>query len=203
MSDKNKKQLNNIGFTLVEVMAAVAVLSIGLIGGLTAITSSLRNISAGEDRIFAASLAAEGIELVRNVRDSNWLEGSVDWKQDVEGVNPSNEAVKFFCGNPASAYKITPLPSGIDDATRCSGSGVDRPCQIYIYTDGTGNSCYSDNFNDRLESVGYAAAPTNFFRFIKLTELTSDSLEVKVDVKWVSGTQSFKVTATEVLYNWK
>lgn len=203
MTVRIKKYVSKNGFTLIEVMAAVAILSIGLIGGLTVINYNLKNISFTKNRIIAGGLAAEGIEFVRNIRDTNWLESAVNWKQDIEGVNPSNEAVKFFCGNPASVYKITPLPSSIDDATRCSGSGVNRPCQIYIYTDGTGNSCYSDNFNDRPESAGYTAMPTNFFRFIKLTELTSDSLEVKVDVKWVSGTQSFKVTATEVLYNWK
>ncbi|MBU4338645.1 prepilin-type N-terminal cleavage/methylation domain-containing protein, partial [Patescibacteria group bacterium] len=76
MRIKNKKNLElkfSDGFTLIEVMAAVAVLSIGLIGGLTVITKNLSIISGGEDRIIAANLAAEGIELVRNVRDTNWL----------------------------------------------------------------------------------------------------------------------------------
>ena len=204
MRIKNKKNLElkfSDGFTLIEVMAAVAVLSIGLIGGLTAITKNLSIISGGEDRIIAANLAAEGIELVRNVRDTNWLQGAVDWKFNVEGYNPSNEAVKFFCADPATVYKITPLPLGIDDTTRCSGAGVDRPCQIYVYTKtADGSKCYSDNFGNQ---VGYSRVATGFFRFIKLTELSSDSVKAKVQIKWLEGSQYKYLTVEETLYNWK
>lgn len=201
MTARAKKYLLKNGFTLIEVMAAVAVLSIGLIGALTSITNNLRNISAGEKRIIAAGLAAEGVELARNVRDTNWLQGAADWKDRIEGINPASKTIKFFCANPAISDKITPPPAGIDDAARCSGAGVNRPCQIYIYTkNADGSICYSDNFGNQ---TGYSRVATNFFRLIALNELSSDSVEVKVDVKWVSGTQTYKLTASEILYNWK
>ena len=80
---RKNKQLSARGFTLIEVMAAVAVLSIGLVGGLTVITKNLSNMRTGEDRIIAANLAAEGIELVRNVRDTNWLTTGNNWNQNI------------------------------------------------------------------------------------------------------------------------
>lgn len=197
----NNKKLASNGFTIIEVMAAVAVLSIGLIGGLTVITGNLRSITTSDNRVIAAGLAAEGIELVRNVRDTNWLQG-VGWKDRIEGdVNP-RQTIKFFCTDSAISDNLMPEPADIDDATRCSGVGNDRPCQIYIYTKSADNSkCYSDNFGDR---SGYSRTPTNFFRLIKLDDdLSANSVKVTVTVKWVSGTQNYVVTASETLYNWK
>jgi len=56
-----------------EVMIAVFVLSVGLVGVGQLIFSSLRHSIDSRDHIIASQLAQEGIELVRNIRDNNRL----------------------------------------------------------------------------------------------------------------------------------
>ena len=63
------------GFTLVETMVAIGIITIGLVSVLTLITSSLFYISNVNDRLIAANLTVEGLEVVRNIRDNNWLQG--------------------------------------------------------------------------------------------------------------------------------
>lgn len=193
---KKNKQLNASGFTLVEVMTAVMIMSIGLVGGLTLINYNLRNISSGEKKIVATSLAAEGIELARNVRDTNWLqESAANWNLDIEGINSSNTTIKFFCGGDDHRQ----IPSSPQTLTACG-----EDCRMYVYTKtanpGLGAQCYSDDFN----KPGYSKVATNFYRLITLdNESSVDHVKVQVDVKWVSGTQTYNVTASEILYNWK
>jgi prepilin-type N-terminal cleavage/methylation domain-containing protein len=65
------------GFSLMEVMLAVFVLSVGLVAIIGLISSSIRNSIDSRDTIIASELAQEGVELVRNIRDNNFLNKSI------------------------------------------------------------------------------------------------------------------------------
>jgi type II secretory pathway pseudopilin PulG len=62
------------GFTLLEVLVAIFVITVGLIGVITVLQNTMFLRSISSSRLTAAYLAQEGIEIVRNVRDTNWLE---------------------------------------------------------------------------------------------------------------------------------
>lgn len=61
------------GFTLLEVMLAIVVITL-VMGGTFALvwqTTALSNVSSS--RLTASYLCQEGIEIVRHIRDGNWL----------------------------------------------------------------------------------------------------------------------------------
>lgn len=60
------------GFTLVEVIVAISIIVVGVIGTMGLATKTLAAGADNERRVNATNLAREGIELVRNIRDSNW-----------------------------------------------------------------------------------------------------------------------------------
>ena len=64
------------GFTLVETLVAITILALAIAGPFQAIQGALRNSFAARDQLVAASLAQEGVEYIRSVRDSNYLSGS-------------------------------------------------------------------------------------------------------------------------------
>ncbi|MBD3282228.1 MAG: prepilin-type N-terminal cleavage/methylation domain-containing protein [Candidatus Portnoybacteria bacterium] len=71
------------GFTLMEVIVSIAIVLTGLIGSIGLIFFSVSGISYNENRLMASNLAQEGIEIVRNIRDSNWLSykrGADEWR---------------------------------------------------------------------------------------------------------------------------
>ncbi len=68
------------GFTLIELMITIFVIAIGLIGVMTLIQNTLRSASFVKLNLIASYLAQEGIELTRNVRDINWIEGE-NWNE--------------------------------------------------------------------------------------------------------------------------
>jgi len=70
---KNQIKEENKGFTLVEVMVALVIASVGIIGAYELINRSLALSNAAVNRFGAIYLAGEGIEIARNLRDTNYL----------------------------------------------------------------------------------------------------------------------------------
>jgi len=75
MLSKKKKQR---GFTLVELMIVVLIISIGLVGAMDLFSRIFIQTRFISTKLAAAYLAQEGIEIVRNIRDTNWLQNN-DW----------------------------------------------------------------------------------------------------------------------------
>lgn len=61
------------GFTLIEALVAIAILLIAVVGPMSVIGGSLSQASTTRDQLIAINLAQEGIEVVRQKRDSNML----------------------------------------------------------------------------------------------------------------------------------
>lgn len=61
------------GFSLVEALVAIAILLVAVVGPISIIGNSLHQIYYAKDEMLAINLAQEGIEMVRQKRDSNML----------------------------------------------------------------------------------------------------------------------------------
>ena len=66
------------GETITEVMVAVTVLVGVLVAGFGVLQSALSTNADIRNRIIATNIAREGLEGVRNIRDTNWLKYSGD-----------------------------------------------------------------------------------------------------------------------------
>ncbi|XKT75174.1 MAG: prepilin-type N-terminal cleavage/methylation domain-containing protein [Patescibacteria group bacterium UBA2103] len=71
------------GFTLVETLVAIFVLTISITGPLFIAQQSFSSANTARDRTTAAFLAQEAIEYVRSVRDHNYLSNESNWLQDL------------------------------------------------------------------------------------------------------------------------
>ena len=64
------------GFSFIESMLAVFLVSVGLLVALKLLTAGLKNSMDARNQFTASLLAQEGVELVRNVRDNNWVDNN-------------------------------------------------------------------------------------------------------------------------------
>ncbi len=72
-----KKKINsNAGFSLIEVLFSTALFTIGILGVVSLINQSMADSMNRRNETIAGQLAQEGLELVRNIRDNNWLSGA-------------------------------------------------------------------------------------------------------------------------------
>ncbi len=75
--------MNNIfkkekGFSLIEILISILIVAIAFIGVYRVISKYNTYTQKERESFVAAYLCQEGIEIVKNLRDSNWIEG-VDW----------------------------------------------------------------------------------------------------------------------------
>src|SRR3989344_6798261 len=61
------------GFTLVEVIVAIFVVTVGIGGVFAFLQSTLFSGITLENQLIAPYLAQEGVEIVRNIRDTNYV----------------------------------------------------------------------------------------------------------------------------------
>jgi len=82
-SSKNK------GFTILEVIAAIFVLTVGAGAAFVLIQNTLVLATIIENKAIASFLAQEGIEIVRNIRDTTWIKKgtnpALSWDVDLPG----------------------------------------------------------------------------------------------------------------------
>lgn len=70
-------------FTLVEVITVLLVISLGMVGTLSLISQNIRSQSVNEKTMVAYQLAQEGVEIIRNLRDTN-RNYNRDWRAGME-----------------------------------------------------------------------------------------------------------------------
>lgn len=92
------------GQLLVETMVAISVLLVGMLGIFAVLSQSLALNRVASNQYIAANLAAEGIEVVKNILDANAIQGN-PWNEGLEtdgdfGVEYSSTAL-----NPAWATR--------------------------------------------------------------------------------------------------
>jgi len=132
MARKNK------GFTLLELIIAITVISVGMLGIFGMIANSMQASQDSKTRLVAAYLAQEGIELVRNSRDSNWNQGN-EW---THGWPNCSSGCRTSYDNP-TIRTYTPVPNGSNISVNTDGfygeSGTATQFQRTIYIAGSGD----------------------------------------------------------------
>ncbi len=114
-------KMNKKGFTLLEVIVAIFLVTVGISGVFLLITRTIGIISLSFSQLTAAYLTQEGIEIVRNVRDTNWL----------DPLNPSWDD-GLSAGNWEADYTTPTLNDTYDgDLLNIDGDG------FYSYSPGT------------------------------------------------------------------
>ncbi|QQR77073.1 MAG: prepilin-type N-terminal cleavage/methylation domain-containing protein [Candidatus Moraniibacteriota bacterium] len=83
---RSRKIRSQKGFSFVEVIISLFVLSIGFLGVVNLSTTTLRNSFLQRDAVVASMLVQEGAELVYNIRDTNLAKGATAFAGVSEGT---------------------------------------------------------------------------------------------------------------------
>ena len=191
MFNNSKRKYN--AFTLVEALVAISILLTGIISGFILVTRSLYNAKLIQDRLTASFLAQEGIELVRKIRDSNYVKNiqgdNIKWNKDLEpNLGPSSM-------EPSSSYyiQINPINKSVE-LTQCL-----TPCEESRIPQLKYNDEYGFNYT--------SGEDTNFTRIIRIDVIDDKHLRVSSIVTWKTRNIPFLektggIKAEDHLYNW-
>ncbi len=172
------------GFTLVEAVVAVGVIAIGVAGALISLAQSSAQATNLRNRAVAAQLVAEGLEIVRNIRDTNWLAGR-GWREGladtVAGLIDYNDAA---------------LAENADDASWC----LNYSAGFYTHFASPPYDC-NTAFKRHLEIT---TATDDFSpQLIPPASPPVEYLVIKSVVEWPERDQTKNITIVDELYDWK
>ncbi len=195
---KRNKEVNS-GFTLIETLVAITILTIAVAAPLSLAAQSLLAAFNARDQVTAFHLAQEAIETVRAQRDRNLLEiiktgNNVDWLSGLEletrDINGEIDIMKPF------------MVDSISTNTNF------EPC-----TGQEGSTCLLLNFNEDTGFYGHDFGGPNrgnesrFRRFVRITEVANTNGEeaiVRAEVQWRTGRfgGTRTVVVEENLFKW-
>lgn len=193
MKKFNKYSFKLAGFSLLETLVVMVLITVGLLAVLTLTVETLKSQQVNRNQLIARYLAQEGLELIKNVRDSNFKErmsgNAVPWNQS------------FYTGGPPSCVFYTTqynvfAPAYL--ATRSSSTPF-TPDEYGVL--GTATTSSSTDFF--VHATGTPA--TIFSRGISVCPDNNDlsSFTVVSSVTWYEKGDQYYYDLQTVLYDWK
>lgn len=103
------KKLHTAGFTLIEVLVAMSILTVAFLGFYRLSIFSIIQINSADQKLMALNYATEGIEIVRNIRDNN-LKANLNsgWEQFANLVQRDDSVLKIE-KRPDGSFDIVPI----------------------------------------------------------------------------------------------
>lgn len=167
-------------FTLIEVMIAVFLLTTGMLGSFALIQKTIAFTSDNSFQLRAIYLAQEGIEVVRNIRDNNWL---------AERTYP--DEVNWDTGLGAGTKYLD---------WRLSNNNTSN---LVIWDYGATGKYYLHYNENSCKSYPNQCKDTLFTRRIEISYPETNIMRVKSIVEWSERGNSRQVAAETELYNWR
>ncbi len=154
-------------------MLAIFVLTTAVGASFALIQQTLIAASISQSKLVGYYLAQEGVEIVKNIRDNNWLyqrfSTSTSWKAGL--TNGTWEA-------DYSSLTLSP--------------NLDR----HLYIEG------ATGFYKYISSPLQEDVETSYKRTISITEIGDYALEVKTAVEWKERSRTHNIEVADRLYNW-
>lgn len=201
-----RKNMRSIfgGFTLVETMFAVMILTFTIVSMMTVVSSSLFSARYARNEITANYLLQEVIDFVRNERDTTAFLQS--------GSNPTEAWDNFIFNYRNCAEDVTGCRFDVLSASspgKCTADNSqtgETGCPTLMYDPSAQNTSYytaSDNVD--IGADGKAKIDSGFKRkiVIKQNAINLDEVDVIVTVSWKNGGLPMSRSLTATLMKWQ
>lgn len=164
----------NKGFTLIELLITITVISVGIFGAYIAIQQAINTIDYARSRLTAAFLAQEGVEIIKNIRDTNLLQAGVVWN---EGLTAGEYETDY--------QDVEYLSPSLSTCTGCDYSSL----QFLKKSDG--------------DFYQYSSGQeTRYKRKVLLEDIDPEHLRATITVYWKTRTGHEDVQLVQELYKW-
>lgn len=200
------------GQTLIEAVVAIAIIGIALVGFLSQSTYNFLASTESLKRNTGLNLAREGIEAVRNIRDSNWLAGCPDpdepncyyWHTGLS-QNLEYRAIPFF-QSAAGEWKLIFVNKTFDDCVQS------QACVLFVndlglYTADPTGAVASDYYRQvEIRPICQNENACGGDGICESGELCpGEQIGVKVisHVRWKQKDDWRNVVLSDYLYNWR
>lgn len=97
------------GFTLIEIMIAMMILSVSLLGFFQLSNYTISQINSADQRLMAMNYATEGLEIVRNIRDSLVEADLINGWNEFLAITHQNGVTEYTIELGNNGYTLKPI----------------------------------------------------------------------------------------------
>lgn len=185
------------GFSFLEAMIVISIIVIGILGINSLMVQNLRVQGINQYNLVASMLAQEGLEMVRNIRDENWVDISLglmtidNWANsiaDADGIGSFNTDGTYVIDYTNTNEKNNP-PNDVPDSI------TDTETILYYQSNG---------FIGHIPS----ARPTIYRRLITADydhdgDPNTNDIKVTCTVRWSARGMTRDYVAETYFYDWR
>ena len=189
MINFNKTKYNKKdGFTLVETLVALFIFSVSVITTMSVVSGGIANTNYAKNKVISEYLAQEGIEYVKNLRDSSVLyttDTQTGWNDFIKKLNNAGCTVNgCYFNNDESTFSTNNPIMGITFLECLSGI-----CPDFYYNESTGKYSYT------------GTNASIFSRKILIQQIDNDDIKIISQVTFKTGLKSSTISFSEDLSN--
>lgn len=176
---------NNGGFTLTEVMIGIMILTVAIVSATNLLVGLISTNQNNVTSLKAYYLAQEGLEAVRNIRDTNWLHNQ-DWLGEESDAlwGGHFEIGQEYSVNLEEGAFNQGIDSGFGDSSEVGALSSAKPWSISGSDYGTGDD-------------------SDFKRTIFIKPYEENYVVVESKVTWQLGSKNRELKLSTILTNWK
>ena len=190
------------GFTLVETLVAISIFSVSILSLMSVLANGIANTSYAKEKMIATYLAQEGIEYMRNLRDTHMLYD--DSSGNSNGWQKFNDQLTGPLGIPSCNATNDSSHSCYFDDQSVDYTNPTKPIENITITP-CGTACPELLYKSSTGRYNYdsSGTPSGYTRKIQMTHIPgSDETKIFSTVFWTQGSGSHSVTLSETLFNW-
>ncbi len=191
-----KKEFNNKWFSIIEVLIAILIFSLWITSVYMLIASSLKANSYNKNQIIAANLAREELELIKNIRDSNYKTYNIWNKKISNWLNSTdyNDASVYFLANHIYTLEnnyanLATFPIKIKDITSGFEEWKDKLNSSWMLQ----YRLCLDSENRYTYDCSSINKKTIFYRFLKISKVKNKN--------WIIN-NALELTSKVIWYHW-
>jgi len=180
-------EANQEGSLMIESMVAASLVVVGLLGLFNLIYNSTVRDSLAIHRLQATYLAAEGIEVIKNISDADVANGN-----------------RWDCGPGSSRDSCQPFDSCYlvsYDSNLSNLASSTTGANLFFATSSTGDGVFAPSGNFSMN--GLSASKTLFTRKVCVDASSGTYMVVTSTVTWSERGQNESITLSDLLYDWR
>lgn len=196
--NKNKKIQKilslSIGFTLIETLVAISIFSMSILAVMSILAQSINNTNYAKNKVVASYLAQEGVEYIRNMRDTFMLYDSggaqTGWTNFIGNLTDASAcqgANGCYINADSLDYNNQSQPMKSISLLACSSSSCSNGILFYNSTTGR---------------YGFSGVSSDYIRKIQISLINANEIRVSSIVSWTQNSGIYNIVFSENLFNW-
>jgi type II secretory pathway pseudopilin PulG len=184
------KQKKTAGFTLVETLVAISIFTISILALVSVLAQGISDTTYAKTKMTSTYLAQEGIEYMRNMRDTFVLyydpnSSQNGWNAFLAGLSVcSPNGCYFDDGKLMSGLTTSDIPLSACQATGCQHLLYDPTLGVYDYASGSDSGIVR-----RIDA--------------KIIDPNNNEVRITSTVYWTQGSGVYNISFSEDLFNWR